>query len=269
VTAFSDALRLFAEEPAPPLKEPPPPTRRVVTPRFTIEMSPSPIQSVTSCIRTMLADLDATIAEVRAELRKSGYVGNVWQVGPSCRPDGISQLLRQRGFVPVTRPPYEAAVTAMVLTEAPPAPPTPGIEARLCTNLDEYVQAMRVAMAAFNEPEEAAAAWLAAAPQFWADQDGVGRFTHIAYLDGRAVGFGFGGSCPDGVLLGGSGVLPEMRGRGVYLALLAARWKHAVELGRPGLAVHAGVMSKPILERCGFKAVCDLEMLEDTGLANS
>jgi GNAT superfamily N-acetyltransferase len=266
VTALSDALLLFAEEPAPRISEPPLPSRRVVTPRFTIEMSPVPTQSVTSCIRSTLAELDATIAEIRATARAAGFTGNVWQVGPSCRPDGLIDLLKARGFAPVARPPYEASLTVMVLTEPPPPPKHPGIEARLCANLDEYVQAIRVAMAAFNESEEDTAAWVKAAPAFWADQDGVDRFTHIAYLDGRPVGMGFGCSSPSGVLLGGSGVLQSARGRGVYRAMLQARWEQAERIGRPGLVIQAGAMSRPILEKCGFQALCQLELLEDAGL---
>lgn len=237
-----------------------------MTPRFTIEMAPVPTQSVTSCIRSTVAELDATIAEVRSTLRARGFTNNVWQVGPSCRPDGLAELLKTRGFAPVARPPYEASLTVMVLTAPPPPPKQSGIEARLCTNLEEYVQAIRVAMAAFNESEEETAAWVAAAPAFWADQDGVWRFTHIAYLDGRPVGMGFGCSSPSGVLLGGSGVLPAARGRGVYRALLQARWEQAERIGRPGLVVQAGAMSRPILERCGFQALCQLELLDDHGL---
>jgi GNAT superfamily N-acetyltransferase len=265
VTALSDALRSFAEEPAPVISEPPLPSRRVVKPGFTIEMAPVPTQSVTSCIRSSLADLDATIADVRATARAAGFTRNVWQVGPSCSPAGLADLLKARGFAPVARPPYEASLTVMVLTSPPPPPTTPGIEARLCTNLDEYVQALRVAMSAFNESEEDAAGWIAAAPAFWADQDGVWRFTHIAYLDGRPVGMGFGCSSPSGVLLGGSGVLEAARGRGVYRALLQARWEQAERIGRPGLVVQAGAMSRPILERCGFKALCELQLLDDLG----
>ena len=116
---------------------------------------------------------------------------------------------------------------------------------------------------------EDAADWLAAAPAFWADQDGVWRFTHIAFLDGRPAGFGFGASSPAGVLLGGSGVLPAARGRGVYRAMLEARWTQAERIGRPGLVVQAGAMSKPILERCGFQPVSWLEVLEDTGFMSA
>jgi hypothetical protein len=266
VQAPSQALRSFAEEPDPHIAEAPPPARRIITPRFVLSLSPSPTQSVTSCVRTTAAELDATIAEVRALARTHGLTGNVWQVGPSCEPAGLAGMLSERGFVPARRAHYEPHVTVMALTDAPPAVESPRIEARLCGNLDEYVQVIRVAMESFNESAEDTAAWLAAAPSFWASQDGVWRFTHIAYLDGRPAGFGFASSAPAGVLLGGSGVVPWARGQGVYRALLAARWAEAVKLNRPGLVVQAGAMSRPILERCGFQTLCRLEMLDDPGL---
>jgi GNAT superfamily N-acetyltransferase len=265
VTTISDALRSFAEEPDREMCEPPLPTRRIVRPTFTMLLSPTPSQSSVSCVRTTAEGLDATIADAREIGREAGYTGTVWQVGPSSRPDGLPHLLAARGFVPATRSPYESTMTVMALSAPPPPAETPGIEARLVASLDEYVLAMRVAMEAFNETEEEAAGWLAAAPALWASQDGVYRFTHIAYLDGRAVGFGFALSGPPGVLLGGSGVLPAARGRGVYRALLAARWSEALRLGRPGLVVQAGAMSRPILERCGFQAICQIEMLDDVG----
>lgn len=269
MTALPDALRSFAEEPAPQLGPAPPPTRRIVTPKYTMELSPVPTQSVTCCVRTTVAELDATIAEVRGQARAGGYVRNVWQVGPSCTPAGLAGLLRERGFVPATRPPHEPSLTVMTLASAPPPVTTPGLEARLCRDLEEFITAMRVAMEAFNESEEDAAGWIAAAPGLWATQDGVNYFTHIAYLDGRPAGMGFSAPGTAGVMLNGSGVAAWARGRGVYRAMLAARWQEAVKLGRPGLVIHAGAMSRPILERCGFEAVCQLEMLDDLALTTS
>ena len=268
MTAISPSLRAFAEEPALTLGPAPPPTRRLLSPRYALELSPTPSQSVTCCVRATEATLDATIADVRREVRGYGYTGNVWQVGPSCAPAGLSRLLRERGFQTVNRPPFEATSTVMALGAAPPPVSTPGIEARLCANLDEFVEALRVALDAFNEPEEAAEGWLAAAPSLWASQDAVRLFTHIAFLDGRPVGMGFSCASPDGVFLNGSGVRATARGRGVYRALLAARYEYAQKIGRPGLAIHAGAMSRPILERCGFEALCQLEFLEDTGFPN-
>ena len=263
---IAESLRIFAEEPAALLGAPPPPTRRIVTPRYVIELSPSVSQSGTSAVRTSVAELDATIAEVRATVRAAGYVSNAWRIGPSCTPAGLPALLRERGFVPANQPPYEPTSTVMVVA-APPPPANPGVEARLCASREEFVEALRVAVDAFGEPEEAAAEWLAAAPSLWAAQDGTWFFTHIAYLDGQPAGMGFSASSPAGVLLNGSGVRSSARGRGVYRALLAARWAHAAKVGRPGLVTHAGGMSRPILERCGFQTVCQLEFLLDPAIS--
>ena len=45
------------------------------------------------------------------------------------------------------------------------------------------------------------------------------------------------------------------RGRGAYRAVVRARWDAAVARGTPALAVGAGPMSRPILERLGFEQV--------------
>jgi len=59
------------------------------------------------------------------------------------------------------------------------------------------------------------------------------------------------------------GVLAEARGRGAYRALVRARWDDAVAARQPALVVHAGAMSRPILERLGFHAVAEQEVLLD------
>ncbi|HSZ82337.1 MAG TPA: hypothetical protein VLA14_08645 [Polyangia bacterium] len=267
MTRLPAELRQFAEEPESFMRAPPPAQKLDLT-RCTLVLSPSKTHSTVSRVRATVDTLDETIAEVRGVLRARGYVGNVWHVGPSCGPAGLVGMLKERGFARAERPPFEPESTAMALVDAPP-PPTAGagIEARLARNLDEYVQALRIAMEVFQEPEEAVASWLAAAPELWAQQDGVDRFTHIALLDGRPVGFGFSASGPPGFLLGGSGVLASARGRGVYRAMLAARWAEASRVGKPGLVIHAGAMSRPILERCGFEVVCHLDVLEDLTIA--
>jgi len=67
-----------------------------------------------------------------------------------------------------------------------------------------------------------------------------------------------------GVALMGGAVLPEARGRGLYRALVRARWDDAVERGTPALAVMANPdTSYPILRRLGFEDVCVVRRLED------
>ncbi|MEY9934451.1 GNAT superfamily N-acetyltransferase [Catenulispora sp. GP43] len=55
--------------------------------------------------------------------------------------------------------------------------------------------------------------------------------------------------------LWGGGTAPEWRGRGIYRALVARRMRVATELGCQYLQVDASDMSRPILERLGFRAL--------------
>jgi GNAT superfamily N-acetyltransferase len=263
-----DAILQFAEEPDYELPEPWLPGRRIIRPNFTLVLSPAPTQSGVSRVRTTAGDLDATIAEVRAILREHAYVACAWYIGPSSRPVGIAKLLAERGFVPASRPPFEPHFTAMALMRPPPpGPPAPGVEARLVQNYGEYVRALRAGLTALGESEEAIAQWIATAPAGWEHASGVAKMTHIAFADGNIAGVGLATYGPSAVLFGGGAVLPPFRGRGVYRALVASRWRAAVEMGRPAVTVHAGAMSRPILERCGFAEVCRVDLLLDPEFA--
>jgi GNAT superfamily N-acetyltransferase len=55
--------------------------------------------------------------------------------------------------------------------------------------------------------------------------------------------------------LWGGGTAPQWRGRGVYRALVARRMRVAAEAGCEYLQVDATEMSRPILERLGFRAL--------------
>jgi len=267
VTPLPDAIRRFAEEPDCELDDPPLPTRRIMRDAFTLMLSPTPSLATVSRVRTTAALLDATIAEVRALLHEHGYIGCSWYLGPSSRPEGLAGLLVERGFAPAVKPPSEPRFTAMALTAPPPSPsPTPGIEARVVRDLDEYMNALRVGLESFNESEENIARWIGAAPTLWKHGSGIAQLTNIAYLDGRVAGFGFVAPGPAAVLLAGGAVIPSARGRGIYRALVASRWAEAVRLGKPALTVHAGAMSRPILERCGFQEVCRVDVFADATL---
>jgi len=266
--SITDAIRRFSEAPETFTYDPPLPARRIQRPSFTLVLSPSPTQSLVCSVQTTEQDLDGTIAEIRGLLREAGYSRVVWNIGASCRPEGLPSLLAERGFVPATAEPYEPTTTAMALGHAPEGRPS-GVEARRAANLDEFVQAVEIAIEAFGMTGSDADGWRSAAPTLWAQQDGVHRFVHLAFLGGQPVGFGFNVSGPEGLLLGGSGVRPSARGHGAYRALLAARWEDAVALGKPALVVQAGAMSRPILERCGFEAVCRLDHFDDAPFSRS
>jgi GNAT superfamily N-acetyltransferase len=262
MTVMSEEVRRFAEEPDSAISDPLPPEGRVRTPEYSVYLSGSRSQSTVSRVRTTEARLDAIIAEVRAALRGRGYTGVVWMVGPSAEPPGLKELLLARGFVPATQAPSEPEAECMALIRPPPPAPD-DVEARLCRTYDEYLAALRIAMKAFEVDETGIASWMEAAPELWKQQDGVNRMTLIAYLEGRPVGFGFAAGGPYGLLMCGSGVLPEARGRGAYRALVEARWKIAAGLGTPALVIQAGAMSMPVVERCGFQRVCRIDILKD------
>jgi GNAT superfamily N-acetyltransferase len=82
---------------------------------------------------------------------------------------------------------------------------------------------------------------------------------HCAYLDGRPVGTGWvdftrGSRFAD---LHGGAVLESARGRGIYTQLYERRIAAAMERGCRYLAVDATDMSRPILQKKGFIAVCE------------
>jgi hypothetical protein len=66
------------------------------------------------------------------------------------------------------------------------------------------------------------------------------------------------------VNLFGGGALEEARARGVYQALITARWETAVVRDTPALTVQASRMSKPIVERLGFVEVGQAHIYVDT-----
>jgi hypothetical protein len=264
---LSDAILSFAEEPFDQLPDLPPPSRSIVRPNFTLGLSPTPTHASLSRVRATASDLDDTIAEVRAILRAHGYTGCYWYLGPSARPVGVAQLLAARGFVPPSGPPFEPRYTVMTLTRPPqPRAPAPGVEARLVEGYAEYVRALRAGFKASDMTDEDIAHWVEAAPGIWQHASGIAQQTHVVFVDGTIAGFGFAAPGSVAVLLSGSAILPAFRGRGAYRALVTSRWSAAVAMGKPGLAIHAGAMSRPILARCGFEESCTLEVLVDPTL---
>lgn len=52
--------------------------------------------------------------------------------------------------------------------------------------------------------------------------------------------------------------VPSLRGRGLYRAVLSARAKHAINMGAPYLYIEAGEMSRPIVEKLGFREISQI-----------
>lgn len=236
-----------------------PAQERIENDRFVLWMGPGehPAYNVVQRLRLTPESVAETIEEVHGILRERGRFACTWEIGSSATPSDLRERLYARGMVDDGDP----DVAAMLLAEPPPPPP-PGVEVRPVRNADEYIEAKRVAHAAFGMPDEPDKAdWWRAG---YEEQEalGIGR-TFVALIGGRIVAHGTSTYTEHGVTLNGGATAPEARGRGAYRALVRARWDDAVERGTPVLVTQAGAMSRPILERIGFVEVARIWILLD------
>jgi hypothetical protein len=135
------------------------------------------------------------------------------------------------------------------------------VDARRVASAAELQIAHAISTAAFGEEEDDLDWDL----RFVSERAGHTPRMYLAFVDGAPVGAASAlveADCPAVMLISG-GVLAEARGRGAYRALVRARWVDAVDANQPALVVHAGAMSRPILERLGFRAVAEHEVLLD------
>ncbi len=227
-----------------------PADERIVTERYVLWLGrgDEPHWNVAQRFRLGPGEVDEVRAEIHAHLRARGRTGCTWEVGTNATPADLVEQLQARGLV--NDEPDHLAI-GMVLTEPPPPAPG-GVAVRRAETEDELLAASRIAARAFGLPEPTVARRL--------DPDNV---VYVAYLDGEPVARGTGAFGPSAATLFGGATLPEARGRGAYRALVAARWEDAVRRGTPALVTQAGAMSRPILARLGFRAVCEIRILLD------
>jgi GNAT superfamily N-acetyltransferase len=216
---------------------------------------PGWLQIVTPSIRSgslnevLFSALDADGADAIIDAAIAVYRGLGlkfrWSVGPDSAPADLGARLVRRGL-------EENWGRAMARSTDAPAPDDPAIRIAEvdATTIDAFSQV--TARGWDFEPAATAAlqARILAAPE---------RRYHmfLAYHRGEpaatACYFAFARSA---YLLGGV-VLPELRGRGLYRALVLARLGHARARGITLATTHArDATSAPILERLGFATVC-------------
>jgi hypothetical protein len=195
-------------------------------------------------------DADAVVAEVADLVARCGAERIAWWLTERSTPDDLEEQLLARGLI-LDEADYRHA--GMLLTREPPA--VDGIDVRPVASLEENALARRLSREAFGvpaaTPEQLAAEWNAGIEPAW-----------IAYVDGEPASVGRAIYTRVGGYLIGGATLEWARGRGAYRALVRARWDEAVRRGTPALAVGAGPMSRPILERLGFEQVLELRRLE-------
>ena len=221
---------------------------------------PSPHPFFGMALRPRLDDVEAGIGRARAWFAERGREAYMWFVSDRSRPSDLAARLLAAGAVPE---PEDPVYLGMVLERVPEH--VDGIEVRKVETFEEHCGAVELTWSSFGFTEEQKAELRPKLRERY-DQinplDPNDRF--IAIVDGQIVGAGSAAYLPGCVYLLGGNVAAEARGRGVYRALVRARWNEAVARGTPALVVQAGHMSSPILERLGFETVCSVHAFLDT-----
>ena len=183
--------------------------------------------------------------------------GAEWELGESSTPADLVEQLAGLGILPDED---EPVAIGMVLAAGDQIPEPPGTSARRVESVDELLTARRIQHEAFGGSADEVGFEQAEAD--FATEGEIGS-TFLAFVDGEPVAAGYASYTPLGLLLFGGATLPAARGRGAYRALVAARAREAADRGTPVLVTHAGQMSRPILERLGFKPVSRIDRLLD------
>jgi GNAT superfamily N-acetyltransferase len=252
-----EALLELAEEPGLwlPLA---PPSEVIEADGYAVVTSPR--TASVERVRLARARVDAAVEEVRALARGRGWEFVTWWLGELTTPAGLAERLLELGL----RPDADSAELTSFTIARPPAR-APSVEVRPVETLDDYLRALELDWDAWEVPEERRAEYRPLQRAAWPQLEASGRAAHfVAYLDGEPAGFARVVFAPAaGILMGGS-TLPAARGRGVYTSLVHARWQATAERGVPRLAVSAGAMSAPILERLGFEPIGKVLLLRDS-----
>lgn len=210
-------------------------------------------------VRIRLGDVEEAVAWVREEAARRDVRGLDWWVGWNATPTGLAERLLAAGLVP---DPDEPTLTGMTCDTPPPA--AADVSVRRIETIEEQLEAVAIDWEVWNHADRERRAEVER-ERF----DPTGNVHHFAaYLDGRPVGFGRAVDLDDGVALLGGAVLPDHRGRGVYRALVHARWEHAVARGTPLLVVQAGHMSAPVLDGLGFRRHGVVHLYADPAVAS-
>jgi GNAT superfamily N-acetyltransferase len=204
-------------------------------------------------------EVEPLLAEVRRRVRSREP--SVWWIGPSAEPSDVYERLASLGLgMPQDRTPV---LHALVLAREPAAPA--GVDVQRVETYEQFAAGRELQWDAFDTPEERRALNRARLREDFEEsrRGGIPRF-FLASIDGRPAGTAFAVPSDRGVFLIGGATAAWARGRGVYRALVHARWEYAVERGTPALVTHAKPdTSYPILRRLGFEEVCTIRRLED------
>jgi GNAT superfamily N-acetyltransferase len=211
-------------------------------------------------LRLVEDEVEDAYEEIRGLVAARDHYNTTWWVDDRATPPDLTERLLALGLRFGEEPRLEPHGTGMALLSEPPA--VEGIAARVAETIEEWNLAADIGNDVFGiRKQDREVQRKTASARFEAQRRKGDGTRFLAWIDGRpaasatVVWSRLGGLC-----LGGA-TYEWARGRGAYRALVRARWDAAVARGTPALVVNAGRMSRPILERLGFVAVAELDVL--------
>jgi GNAT superfamily N-acetyltransferase len=204
------------------------------------------------------SDVDSAISEARRLVREYGRNSLIWIAGPDH--PWLADSLAERGLHNQDTPGFESVENAMALINAPAGEGGEDVEVTVVDSFEDFAEGTRVELTVFDVPAEGRAKMEAELEERFAEYvtaDNPYR-RWIARVENQVVGTAGAVRGEVGVNLFGGAVLSDARGRGVYRALIRARWDDAKHHGTPALTVQAGRMSRPVLERLGFEFIAPM-----------
>jgi GNAT superfamily N-acetyltransferase len=211
-------------------------------------------------VRVGAAEVAALLDDVRSRIPPGKRT--TWWIDPGSEPPDLYDRLLALGL----QEPEDGhgVVHALACVEAPPPGPAE-VEVTQVTTFDDHLTAVEVSWDAFATPEDLRSQQRPhLREEFEAARAAGVPVTFLARLDGSPVGMGRSIPSDRGVFLIAGSVVERARRRGVYRALVRARWDDAVARGTPALVVEAlPDTSYPVLKRLGFVDVCTTRRLVD------
>jgi hypothetical protein len=237
----------FAEA-AGPFMEPAPGRLLRVTDRYALAGEVGHTWTAVERIRLRGDEIAEAVADVDAFMREAGNARAGWWLTERSMPGDLEERLLDAGC---RRDESDYLHAALVLTREPPA--VDGVEARRIESFEEFVESRLLQRGVFGSES---------VTDVEAEWEQLPDPVFAAWVDGRMASVGRAVFTHVGGYLMGGATAEWARGRGAYRAVVRARWDEAVRRGTPALAVGAGPMSRPILERLGFVQVLQFRRIE-------
>ncbi|HST18694.1 MAG TPA: GNAT family N-acetyltransferase [Gaiellaceae bacterium] len=229
---------------------------REVTPGYVLTSGTS--GATVARIRLGGDEVARTRLAIRERLRGEDVERCTWWCGSRATPEELPQQLRALGLEPDEEAPV---LKALVLDREPAGEPT--AEVRRVETFADFRIAMAIDLESTDTPAPVRARREARMQELWEASLEQEAVYYLGYCDGEPVAHARVFFLDGAALLLGASTRPAFRGRGVYFALVHARWRDAVARGTPRLVVQAGPMSLPILERIGFRTLEEIQLLVD------